>query len=188
MSEIKKPTFEASIEPVKPDEIEELADLAARTFSDAFGSAMDPEDLAQTLAENRSVAYFEKTLPTSNVLVAKQDDKIVGYVQYGTVKIPEVEASEDDRELGRLYIETDLQGQGLGRQLMNAALADPEMVQAPNIYLQVWEENHGAIALYEKYGFTQCGITEFELAGKPAKDLVMVRRQTETVAHQDHQY
>lgn len=169
--------FEVQIEPVKPGEIEELAELAARTFSDAFGHTMDEQDLEQSLAENRSAAYFEKALEESTILVAKHQGKIAGYVQYGKVKIPEAEATKADRELGRLYIDTDLQGQGVGRQLMDAALSDPEMTQAPNIFLQVWDENDKAISLYESYGFERCGVTTFELAGKPAQDLIMVRRQ-----------
>lgn len=176
-SAIKKPTLEVRIEPVKRSDIEELADLAARTFSDAFGQEMNEADLAQTLAEDRSTAYFEKALEDCKILVAKHQGKIAGYVQYGKVKIPEAEAAETDRELGRLYIDTDLQGQGIGRRLMDAALSDPEMEQAPNIFLQVWDENAKAIALYESYGFERCGVTRFELAGKPAQDLIMVKRQ-----------
>jgi ribosomal protein S18 acetylase RimI-like enzyme len=177
MSRTKKTKLEVRIEPVKPDELKELADLASRTFKDAFGDGMDPEDLAKSLAENRSVAYFEKALSDSKILVAKHEGKIVGYLQYGVVKIPEAEATEDDLELGRLYIETDLQGRGLGRQLTDAALSDPDMAKAPNIFLQVWDENQKAISLYESYGFEKCGVTTFDLGGKPAQDLIMVRRQ-----------
>lgn len=166
-----------TIEPVQASELAELADLAARTFSDAFGGDMDPKDLAQTLAENRSVSYFESSMKDSNVLVAKHNDKIVGYVQYGTVKIPEAKAAKGDRELGRLYVETSLQGKGIGRRLMDAALNDPEMAMAPNVFLQVWDENKRAVAMYESYGFNECGVTRFELAGEPAQDLIMVRHQ-----------
>jgi len=169
--------FAVTIEPVQPNELPELADLAARTFSDAFGGDMDPEDLAQTLAENRSVGYFESSMKDSQVLVAKYNGRIVGYVQYGTVKIPEANAAGGDRELGRLYVETGLQGKGIGRQLMDAALNDPEMAKAPNVFLQVWDENKRAVAMYESYGFKECGVTRFELAGKPAQDSIMVRRQ-----------
>jgi ribosomal protein S18 acetylase RimI-like enzyme len=178
MDEKENTTLDIRIEPVKLSELAELADVAARTFSDAFGADMDPEDLAQTLAENRSVAYFKATMKSSHVLVAKHDDKIVGYVQYGEVKIPEIHAAESDKELGRLYVETSLQGRKVGKQLMEAALNDSEMASASNIYLQVWDENKRALAMYESYGFKQCGVTHFELAGKPAQDIVMIKRQS----------
>jgi ribosomal protein S18 acetylase RimI-like enzyme len=180
MSETQKQRAEIQIEPVRREELQELAELAARSFRDAFGYAMDEDDLRQTLKEGRSVEYFEKTFDSSTILVAKQDNKIVGYAQFGTVKIPDIDKSGDDRELGRLYIDTAMQGQGIGRQLMDAALSDSSMLAAPNIYLQVWEKNAKAIPLYTSYGFETVGVTNFELAGKPAQDLVMVRHQQVT--------
>ena len=56
-------------------------------------------------------------------------------------------------ELTRLYVDTQLQGRGIGKQLIHAALNDKAMKEAANIYLQVWEENHIAIKLYERFGF-----------------------------------
>ena len=165
------------IEPVQPEELEELADLAARTFRDAFGWSLTQDELDKFLAETRSVAYFEKSLLRSTILVAKHDGKVAGYVQFGGVKIPEVDAATDDMELSRIYVDTCLQRQGIGRQLLDAALSDPKMQLAPNIFLQVWEENPTAISLYENYGFVKCGVTTFDLGGIPAQDLIMVRHQ-----------
>jgi ribosomal protein S18 acetylase RimI-like enzyme len=166
-----------TIAPVQAPELIELAELAAKTFADAFGASMTPEDLKQSLEEDRSPAYFEHALKESTILVAKLDGKIVGYVQFGPVKMPEAGAAPDDRELGRLYVATELQGRGIGRQLMDAALSSPEMKHAPRVFLQVWDENHRALAMYESYGFKKCGVTTFEIAGKPARDLIMVRGQ-----------
>jgi diamine N-acetyltransferase len=179
MSETKKPMFEVQIEPVRTDELEKLAELAARTFSDAFGHTIEKEDLAQDLAENRSVLYFKKKLNSCKTLVAKHEDRIVGYVQYGVVLIPEAEASDEDREIGRLYVETELQGRGIGRKLLDAVLGDLDMVKAPKIYLQVWGENKRAISLYQRYGFKECGITTFKLGSKLAQELIMVRHQNQ---------
>jgi diamine N-acetyltransferase len=173
----QKQRLEITIEPVQTAELVELADLAARTFADAFGDSMEPDDLKQSLADDRSAAYFMRALKECTILVAKHGGKIAGYVQYGPVKMEEADATKDDRELGRLYVDTALQGYGIGRQLMDEALGDPEMKHAPRVFLQVWEENHRALAMYEGYGFKKCGVTTFEIAGKPAQDLIMVRNQ-----------
>lgn len=166
---------------VRPEEMQELADLAARSFSDAFGDEMDPEDLAQSLEENRSLAYFERTKDSSTIIVARYQGKLAGYAQYGSVKLAGIDAAPEDREIGRVYVDTALHGGGIGRQLMDATLADPDVASAPNVYLQVWEENKPAIALYKKYGFENSGaVEEFLLAGKPARDLIMVRHQHES--------
>jgi mycothiol synthase len=184
----RKPLLESKINPeevevgaVQPDEMQELADLAAKSFSDAFGDEMEPEDLAKTLEDNRSLAYFERTKDSSTIIVARYKEKIAGYAQYGTVKLSGIEASPEDREIGRVYVDTDLHGSGIGRRLMDATLADPDVAKAPNVYLQVWEENEPAIALYEKYGFENSGaVEEFLLAGKPARDIIMVRHQSKS--------
>ena len=61
---------------------------------------------------------------------------------------------------------------------MEAALAHPRLLQAENIYLDVWERNQGARRFYERYGFTVIGAHRLELASGAAgdPDLVMVRR------------
>ncbi len=170
---------EVQVSPVQPPELEELADLAARSFSDAFGQYMTPEDLKVSLQSDRSVEYFTKSITTSHILVAKKADMIVGYVQYGTVKIPEAPADSDDRELGRLYVDTSFQGQGIGSVLMDAAMADPEMTSAPKLYLQVWDQNTRALAMYKRYGFMKIGVTHFTLGdATPAEDVIMVRKRS----------
>lgn len=128
------------IRAVKDDEIEELADLAGRVFSDAFGDSMTKEELELEIASSRSPEYFRKALKEGIILVAIIDGKIVGYVQFGGAKIPEIKPSEDIGELGRVYVETILQGQGIVR-LSIAALKHPALKNTKNVYLQVWEEN-----------------------------------------------
>jgi len=166
------------IEQVKGEELTELSELALRTFTDAFGSAMDPEELSRCLEENMSVESFERIVKANTVLVAKQDNKIVGYVKYGPVTTPRLVATVNDREIGRLYVETHRQSRGIGKQLMDQALEDPELATAPKIFLTVFSKNQGAIRLYEGYNFQKCGVIEYVSAGKPAEDLIMVKHQS----------
>jgi ribosomal protein S18 acetylase RimI-like enzyme len=175
MTEVAKPRLHIQIEPLDDSEIHEVADLAARTFVDAYGEYHDEDALAKTLDEDRSVSYFERTRPNSTVLVAKHAGKIVGYAQYGKVKLPGVTLQLNDMELSRLYVDTGLQNQGIGRQLIEAALSEPEMTFATNVYLRVWENNPDAISLYESLGFTQAGEIQFTIKdNQPTRDLIMV--------------
>jgi len=44
--------------------------------------------------------------------------------------------------------------------------------------LQVWDENKNAVSLYKSYGFKTVGVTNFELAGQTAEDLIMSLNQS----------
>jgi diamine N-acetyltransferase len=104
-------------------------------------------------------------------------------VQFGDVDIPEVQVRPGDQELHRIYVETELHGQGLGRRLMNAALEHPRLADASRIFLQVWERNEPARRLYEGLGFKTVGTTTFTIgSGEVAEDLIMLldRRDAET--------
>jgi len=161
--------------PARPSDVPALSTVARRTWSDAFGSTVSAEDEAAELESTRSEAYFETALTSDTILVAEDDGVLVGYVQFGDVEIPEVQPHPEDRELRRLYVESELQGQGAGRMLLNAALGHPRLVDAHRIFLQVWEQNERAIRLYEAAGFRRVGTTAFTIgSGERVEDVVMM--------------
>ena len=99
------------IRPAKPADVPALAALAQRTWSDAFGWSISPEELAAEL-ENRSEASFADALETWTTLVADDDGSIVGYVQFGDVALtslyaaapPSTAMPTDDARLGQIAI------------------------------------------------------------------------------------
>jgi diamine N-acetyltransferase len=163
-----------TIRPADAHDVPALAELASRTWSDAFGDSVAPDELAVELEEKRSAAYFDAVLRTDTILVAESSSALIGYVQFGDVNISELEPRPGDQELHRLYVATDLQGQGVGRRLTEAALRHPRLAGASRIYLQVWEANERAILLYESLGFEAVGRTTFTIgSGHVTEDLVM---------------
>ena len=162
-----------------PSDVPALSELAKRTWADAFGKPLSPEDLAAELAESRSEAYFTNALKKTTILLAEQDGALRGYIQFGDVEIPEVEVRSGDRGLRRLYVDTETQGQGLGRRLMDAALDHPGLESADRIFLTVWEQNQRAMHLYQSFGFKTVGTTSVRIADKEVgEDLVMVLDRT----------
>jgi diamine N-acetyltransferase len=151
------------IRPARSTELAALADLATRTWAEAFGSSVSPEDEAAQLAETRSEEYFRQVLERHTILVADVDGLLRGYVQF------------DDTTLHRLYVDAELRGQGLGRELLEAALGHPRLAGAEEVRLQVWEENERALRLYESYGFRVAGTTSFTIGEEVVEDLVLVR-------------
>ena len=162
------------IRPATADDVPALADLARRTWSAAFGSSVSPADEAAELERTRSPAYFIEALRRDTILVSVTGDELLGYVQFGDVDTPGVDVRPGDQELHRIYVETTLQGQGLGRRLMDAALEHPRLADADRIYLTVWEENERAIRLYESVGFRRVGTVTFAIGSEVAEDLLML--------------
>jgi ribosomal protein S18 acetylase RimI-like enzyme len=167
------------IRAARPGDVPALSDLARRTWSDAFGDGVRPEDEEAELEEGRSQAYFAQALNERTILVAEADGVLLGYVQFGEVGIPEVDVRPGDQALQRLYVETSLQGRGLGRKLMDAALRHPRLAGAGRIFLQVWDRNERAVRLYESFGFHRLGTTSFTVGAEVMEDLVMVLDRSE---------
>ena len=172
-----------TVRPARPEDVSAVADLAKRTWSDAFGGGASRDDQTTELEEGRSERYFAAALHEKTILVAEADRVLVGYVQFGDVGIPEVEAHPGDQEFQRLYVETALQGQGLGRMLMEAALRHPQLADARRIFLQVLDKNERAVSLYESFGFQRIGTTTFTVGAEMMEDLVMLLDKTDAPSY-----
>jgi ribosomal protein S18 acetylase RimI-like enzyme len=165
------------IRPAQADDIAALSSLASRTYAETFGTSMSAEDLATQLKATRSEGYFRNALREDTILVAVIDGATVGYVQLSDVRIPIEGAGPSDQELFALYVRSDLQGQGIGRALMDAAFAHERFRRARNVWLDVWDENARAIALYTRFGFKPAGRRDFVVDGRVVgTDLVMLRK------------
>jgi len=164
-----------TIRPTRLSDVPALSALAKRTWSEAFGDSVSPDDAAVELEKTRSEKYFINALREKTILVAEADGVLLGYVQFGDVEIPEVEVRAGDQGLQRVYVDTALQGRGLGRALMNAALEHPRLANASRIYLTVWERNERAVRLYESIGFQNVGTTAVTIgSAKVGEDLLML--------------
>lgn len=162
------------VRPIEGRDLPALSALAARTWADAFGHTVSEEEQAAELEQTRSEEYFRAAMEKDAILLAEDGGELVGYVQFGDVAIAEVDLEPGDQELRRVYVETRLHGRGIGRALTEAALAHPRLANAPQVFLQVWEENSAAVGLYESLGFRVVGRTRFTIGdGEMVEDLVM---------------
>ena len=151
-----------AVRPARPNDVPAIAALARRSWLDEFGDSVPPEAAAEEAA-SRSEAYFASALATDTILVADDGGAIAGFAQF------------DDAELHRLYVETALQGRGIGRALLEAALEHPRLAGAERVVLQVWEQNERAVRLYESAGFRRAGTRSFTIgSGEQVEDLVLV--------------
>jgi len=161
------------VRPALLDDVPALSKLAKRTWSDAFGASVSEKTEATKLDEGRSEVYFEAALEENVILVADMNGELLGYAEIGGVRIPEADAQPGDMSLHRLYDETALHGNGVGRQLMTASLGHRALALANRVFLQVWSENARAIRLYEHFGFREVGTTSFSMGSEVMEDLIM---------------
>lgn len=133
---------EVSIQPVTDDEAGELLTLRRAAFVSEAQVYGDPNipPLTQTLEELRADLAADGVV----TLGARAGHRLVGSIRVSL---------EDKRAtLGRLAVAPDLQGQGIGTQLLFAVLPYlPEGTE--EIWVFTGQDSAHNIALYEKHGY-----------------------------------
>ena len=90
-----------------------------------------------------------------NLLVAKENDKVIGFVGYGAYRD---DSLAETGEIFSIYILKECYDQKIGYVLMSAALE--KLSEYKQIAVWVLEGNHRAIKFYEKCGFQFDGTTK----------------------------
>lgn len=168
----------ASIRYAGPDDVPRLAELGVRTFVETFGHLYPPADLEAYLADAYPEDRFRAELedPGKATLLGLVDGVAVGYAQVGPCALPHPDVGPDSGELKRLYLLREAQGHGLGTGLLHAALAWLERDGPRDLWLSVFEDNHGAQRLYRRHGFEEVGEWGFVIGTVVDRDLIYRRR------------
>ena len=153
-----------------------LAELAERTFRDAFAESNTPVDMEIHCRERfgNDIQAREIADPTCVTLLAEADDQLIGFAQVRLNASMDCVAAQRPAELYRIYVASPWHGRGIARQLMDEVMAVAAQDGSDRIWLGVWEENRRAMAFYRKYGFEVVGAHEFRFGTERQQDLVMV--------------
>lgn len=130
--------------------------------------ALEPfENQKDFVAENiQSLAEAFATRNEGNnalPLAVYYDDVLVGFVMIGKGTVGNAEESDlikENYSLWRLMIDKRYQGQGLGKQTMDAVIALIRTFpfgEAKKVWLSYEPENTRARAIYQRYGFVENG-------------------------------
>lgn len=165
-----------------PDDLAELADVAARTFPLACPPSATTENVAAFIAENLSAARFAGYLtdPDRAVLLARDGGRAVGYAMLirGVPDDEDVQravTAHPAAELSKMYVLPDAHGAGASSALMTAALESARRSGAACVWLGVNQLNARAQRFYAKHGFAVTGTKMFRLGSAVEHDYVMVR-------------
>ena len=152
-----------------------LAELAERTFRDAFAARNTPGDMdlhcRSSYGEElqaREIADRDRT-----TLVCEHADGLVAYGQLRWGPPPPGVLGTKPAEIQRLYVDSKWHGRGIAQALMAALLDTARAGGADTVWLGVWEHNPRAIAFYRKIGFVEVGAQTFVLGRDPQRDLVL---------------
>lgn len=152
-----------------------MAELAAATFRDAFGSENDAADLALHLARSYGPAQQTAELrhPAITTLLAYADGDLAGYAQLRQGLPPACVVAARPIELWRFYVARPWHGRGVAQELMAAARDAAKRRGAASLWLGVWERNPRAQAFYRKSGFVDVGSQQFLVGTDAQTDRVM---------------
>ncbi|MCP4417318.1 MAG: GNAT family N-acetyltransferase [Chloroflexi bacterium] len=157
-----------------------LSKLAKETYTAAFAYSFLPADLAAHLENNLSPSNFAQILLNQTILVAEEENRMVGFVQIGKANGFAEADPDKDWAINKMYVHADFQNRGVGSLLMDSALEQLRRAGITRIFLDVWEHNLGAIRFYQRYGFELIGERCFEVdsGAETSLDLIMMRRQS----------
>lgn len=155
-----------------------LAELAERTFRDAFAAANSAEDMDKHCRRSYGEAIQASEIrdPGRTTLLAFIGGRLVGYGQLRWGDPPPCVVAVRPAEIQRLYVERGHHGSGVAQALMAAMLERAIAGGADVAWLGVWERNPRAIAFYAKNGLSVVGEHAFILGGDSQRDLVLARK------------
>ena len=140
------------IKKVTIQEVEQLQNIAIRTFVDTFGADNNQQDMEDYVANKLSKSQLESELlsPNSHFYFAIDGDKVAGYLKLNTNEAQTELQGNDALEIERIYVLKDYHGLKVGQLLYQYALDFATELNIKRIWLGVWEENKRAIRFYEK--------------------------------------
>ena len=141
-----------------------------RSWHEAYPGLVSGEYLNRLTREKCEEMAFRWR---ENILVAKDNGRVIGFVGYGD---RDGEAA-DTGEIFALYVLAEYYGKGVGRRLMEAGLE--RLREYPAVCLWVLKENARAIRFYEKCGFCADGTETFSKTVAAAEIRMVLKNEKE---------
>lgn len=122
------------MEKMKEEDLDQVMEIEKKSFSDPWNKSFFSQDI-----DNQSA------LP----LVAKVDDKIIGYVCLWKIL--------DEIQISNIAVCPERRRRGIGEEMMQRILKMTKEQDYRRISLDVRISNKAAINLYQKFGFGEAG-------------------------------
>lgn len=135
--------------PCTEDDLDQLRSISCQTFSETFAASNNPSQLQAHL----DTAYApdklrqELTNPASQFYFLYDGEVLAGYLKLNEASAQSELHDPSSLEIERIYLCQAFQGHGLGRYLMEQAIAIATSRQKSYLWLGVWEHNTKALCL-----------------------------------------
>lgn len=141
---------------------------------------LEPEDMAAVVAIEKASAitpfaatqfFRELALPNAHLYVAKEGDKILGYIDFWLVA--------DEVEIINIAVAPGARQKGIGSALIMFLIQLSAKHKARRITLEVRKSNIAAQALYQKFEFAQVSVRR-RYYQEPVEDGLVFQRLVES--------
>ncbi|MBO9154427.1 GNAT family N-acetyltransferase [Chitinophaga sp. GCM10012297] len=156
-----------------------LAMLEARTFRETFSDVYNAQDLEEFLSTKKNLPAItaEWSSPGTQYFILRHEGQEAGFIKLNLHRQPDngTLLPEPVMELEKIYVLGAYFGKGLGKILMEHAIAVARENFVRTIWLGVWEHNLRALAFYKKEGFSQFGEHQFSVGRQTDRDLLLAK-------------
>ena len=157
-----------------------LALVGGATFLESYAHLLPVGDILAHVARQHAPGVYRKYLedPACRCWIVEHlpGAAPVGYLVATPPDLPL--AGIDlalDWEVRRIYLLHRFQALGLGRQLMEAALAEARAMGRRRVLLGVYSRNEAALSFYDRLGFTRAGTRSFRVGHNDYHDYILER-------------
>lgn len=135
-----------TIRKVAPSDLPEVAELAAIIWREHYTPIIGSEQVEYMLEKFQSVPAMAKQISEGvSYYCIVLDGDCVGYLSFYL--------KEDALFLSKIYVSSQLRGQGIGRQAMQFVMEQAQLQGLAKVQLTVNKYNSGSIAAYHRMGF-----------------------------------
>lgn len=114
--------------------------------------------------------------PNTVVLIAEQEDQIVGFAQLHYDVRHALVPSPASVELERLYVHKPFTQLGIGKTLLRQAEAIAFLRGASTLWLTAWIGNTRALEFYTCQGYKDAGATMYRFEGEEHENRVFMKQ------------
>ncbi|HTQ36668.1 MAG TPA: GNAT family N-acetyltransferase [Steroidobacteraceae bacterium] len=161
-----------------PADAARLSLLGRATFLESYAHLLPVEDILAHAEEQHAPARYQAWLadPACRGWLAEAAGGApVGYLVAAPPELPLPDLGPLDVEIRRIYVLHRFQRLGVGRWMMEEALAAAAASGRRRVLLGVYSRNEQALAFYARLGFVQAGTREFRVGAHDYHDFILQR-------------